>query len=197
MKTSLILVLCVLLSCSTYSFAQTDYGLQAGLAFDGTSSLSELRNGLDQLSENPKSASGYFIGTYAEFNFLMLYLRPELQYAQYNRKLNESYYKTSKIELPISLGYKILPLLSLYAGPSLHYTFNQKSDLNLGDLKTNTTLGAHFGARAHLGPVGISLRYDRGLTDNEVKFLNAEKVVSGRLDTRPEVWYLGISFSLD
>ena len=67
-------------SCSTFSFAQTDYGLQAGLALTVPAPC-RARNGLDQLSENPKSASGYFIGTYAEFNFLMLYLRPELQYA--------------------------------------------------------------------------------------------------------------------
>ena len=80
----------------------------------------------------------------------MLYLRPELQYAQYNRKLNDSYYKPLKLSSLFPWAIKFSPY-SVLCGTKFALYIQSKSDLNLGDLKTNTTVGAHFGARSYLG----------------------------------------------
>jgi hypothetical protein len=73
---------------------------------------------------------------------------------------------------------------------------DQKSSLQLGDLTTKSTVGMHLGTRLNLGPVGISLRFERSLTPNTVDLLNAGALVGDRLDTRSSVWALGLSYKL-
>jgi hypothetical protein len=47
-----------------------------------------------------------------------------------------------------------------------------------------------------MGPFGISLRYEKGLTPNDVALLNASDLIGDRLDTRNNLWALGISYKL-
>ena len=53
----------------------------------------------------------------------MLYLRPELHYSEFKDNLKVT---QSRIEAPISLGLKILPILSGFAGPTLRYEMTSR-----------------------------------------------------------------------
>ena len=58
-------------------------------------------------------------------------------------------------------------------------------------------MGIHFGLRAHLGPLNADLRFDRGINENELSLLEQNGVpISGRIDTRSNVWSIGLSYKL-
>ena len=190
----------LLCSISLMGFSQFDYGFKAGISFN---SPGEITNGLgdfEAAGNSIENASGFSIGAYGSIDLLLVYIRPELQFTRYNQNFESIAYKQSKIELPVSVGYKVLPFLSLFAGPSLHYAISQNSsDINLEDLGDNKiTYGAHFGARVAIGPLGVDLRYERGLKPNEIDFIQNNDInISGSLNTQPKQWVLGISYSLD
>ena len=192
MKKPLLFIACFLFTALAAQ-AQFEFGLKAGLNSNATGNIKNAQNEIQSLS---KSSNGYFVGGYLQAKIAILYLRPELQLAKYKSSYEASEYETTKLEAPISLGYVVLPGLSVFAGASFHYIMDQKSSLQLGDLTTKSTVGMHLGTRLNLGPVGISLRFERSLTPNTVDLLNAGALVGDRLDTRSSVWALGLSYKL-
>ena len=70
---------------------------------------------------------------------------------------------------------------------------------NNDDFPTGTedlTVGIHFGARLHLGKLGLDVRYDQGLSED---ILNAAGVGSSsipvKLDNSPGLISLGLSYA--
>ena len=62
-------------------------------------------------------------GGYASLKLLFLYLRPELQFSYLNSTFESISLSQSKLEAPISLGFKLLPIISIFSGPTLQYNF--------------------------------------------------------------------------
>ena len=104
----------------------------------------------------------------------------------------------SKLEAPVSLGFKLLPIISVFSGPTLQYNFEPEiENFSLSAIEQKTSLGIHFGLRAHLGPLNADLRFDRGINENELSLLEQSGVpISGRIDTRSNVWSIGLSYKL-
>ncbi|MGA1771697.1 MAG: outer membrane beta-barrel protein [Flavobacteriaceae bacterium] len=193
MKTPQFLIALLFFLGSFSNQAQFEFGVHAGINSNATGNI---QNAQDEITSLSKSNTGYFVGGYLEAKIAVFYIRPELQLAKYKSTYESGNYETSKLEAPVSLGYTVLPGFSIYAGPSFHYILDQKSSLQLGDLKTKSTVGSHFGVRLNMGPFGISLRYEKGLTPNDVALLNASELIGDRLDTRNNLWALGISYKL-
>ena len=143
--------------------------------------------------------SGYHLGVYAEVDFLILYLRPELQFTkviiQYE---NQSIY-TSRIELPVSIGLKLIGPMSLFLGPTAFFSISQYSnELTIDKIQNNISLGLHMGARLKLGPLGVDLRYEKGLSPMESKLLSQAGVpVGGQINTQPNQFTIGLSFKIN
>ena len=189
----------LIISC--YGFSQFDYGVKANLNFNASGEIKNLSQDFEAIENATDNSSRYFFGFYGEVKLTTFYyLRPELQFTQFKKNSNSLEYRQSKIEAPISVGYKPLPFMSVFTGPSFQYIMNQDSDAyQLGELDKKLTMGLHFGTRFELLPLGIALRYERGLTTNDIKLLNIAGVNSTErlIDTRPSLWIVELSFSLN
>ena len=88
--------------------------------------------------------------------------------------------------------------MSVFAGPSFQYILKEKgTDISLGDLEENFTVGLQLGTRLKLGRFGLGIRFERGFTDNEVVILGNNDVdIAGRIDTRAKQWIVSASYDL-
>lgn len=188
-------ILCLL--CFTPLFSQLSFGMKGGVNYD---SFGEL-NRTDLSLENFKSVAktGFHIGIFGSLDLLTFYLRPELQFSQSVSQFNSNEtIALNKLEAPVLLGYKILGPLSIFAGPSFQYILKEKgTDISLGDLEENFTVGLQLGTRLKLGRFGLGIRFERGFTDNEVVILGNNDVdIAGRVDTRAKQWIISASYDL-
>jgi len=187
-----------LILTSTISFAQLEYGIKGGI---NVTASGQIENAFIDLtsSENLKeNLTGYFIGGYASLKLLFLYIRPEFQFSLQNRNFNSLKLNQSKLEIPFSLGYKFIPILSVFGGPNFQYNFNPKIDrVNLSEIQNNTDLGLHLGIRLHLGPLNADIRYDRGLKSNELSLLEKNNIpIVGTVDLQSNIWSIGFSYKI-
>ena len=143
-----------------FSFSQIDYGIKGGLNFN---SAGEAQLTLE--TKDYERKSGFHIGVYSEIEFLIGYLRPELQFTNVKTQLDGNEVSTNRIELPVSFGLKLFGPLSFFVGPTAYHTLFQKSsNYSFDTIKDKMTFGLHLGTILNIGPVGIDLRYERGLS---------------------------------
>ena len=188
----------LLLLGSQLSLSQFEYGLKGGLNFDSSGEIKLLSDQL-QKEGNLSGKTGYHLGIYAEVDFLIFYLRPELQYTKVRSQFEDNLIDTARIELPVSLGMTILGPLSLYLAPTAFYSLSQGSnELKFEEIKNKTSLGLHIGARLKLGALGVDLRYEKGLSAMESKLLSQAGIpIGGQINTQPNQFTLGVSFKLN
>tara|TARA_B100001250_G_scaffold411175_1_gene439228 strand:- start:1013 stop:1603 length:591 start_codon:yes stop_codon:yes gene_type:complete len=187
----------LLIFTSQLSISQLKYGLKGGVNFDSSGDIILVVDELQK--EGPlEGKMGYHFGVYAEVDFLTFYLRPELQYTKVSSKFEKNIIDTSRIELPVSIGFIGLGPLSFFLGPTAFYNLIQKSNqLKFEDIKNKTTFGLHIGTRLKLGSFGIDLRYNKDLTDMESLLLSKAGVpMDGQINTQPNQFTLGFSFKI-
>lgn len=190
----------ITLSCFFFSFltyGQLKYGAKAGVMLNASGSIMNAASDLSSIETINENTIGYFIGGFASIDLLFLYVRPELQFSYLDKNFDSLSLSQSRLEAPISVGYKLLPILSVFGGPTLRYNFEPEiENVSISSIEDQTTLGLHIGVRAHLGPLNADIRFDRGLNPNEVSLLENNGIpTSGRIDTRVSVWSLGLSYS--
>jgi hypothetical protein len=122
-----------------------------------------------------------------------------LQYTKVSSQFENNLIDNPRIELPVSFGLTILGPVSIFLGPTAFYNLSQKSnDLKLEEIKNKMTFGLHIGSRLKLGPFGIDLRYEKGLSAMESKLLSQAGVpIEGKINTQPSQFTLGVSFKLN
>jgi len=178
--------------------AQLKFGLQGGLNFD---SAGDIKLVSEQLQKEGRldSKAGFHIGAYAEVDFMVIYLRPELQYTKVRSEFENNTIDNTRIELPVSFGITVLGPLSVFLGPTAYFNLSQKSaELNLDAMKNKTNLGMHIGTRVQLGPIGVDFRYEKGFSSVQSQLLSQAGVpTGGEIDTRANQFTLGISFKLN
>ncbi len=195
MKKTLLTV--ALAAVSAISFAQTDssFGVKAGLNYNANGDYFE---SVSEVAKNPDRNVGYHIGLFGQFGS-RVYLRPELVYTSTKSAYDDDEFKMQKLDLPLLLGTKIIGPLHIFAGPAFQYILNTKFDgITISDIKNDFTVGLNIGAGVNLGKLGIDLRYERGFSDNEARFINTNitPVRESRIDTRPDQLILSFSLKL-
>lgn len=188
-------ILCLL--CFTPLFSQLSFGMKGGVNYDSFGELNRTDLSLENFQSVAKT--GFHIGIFGSLDLLTFYLRPELQFSQSVSQFNSNEtIALNKLEALVLLGYKILGPLSIFAGPSFQYILKEKgSDISLGDLEENFTVGLQLGTRLKLGRFGLGIRFERGFTDNEVVILGNNDVdIAGRVDTRAKQWIISASYDL-
>lgn len=188
-------LLCLL--CFTPLFSQLSFGVKGGVNYDSFGELNPTDLSLENFQSDAKT--GFHIGVFGNLDLLTFYLRPELQFSQSVSRFNgNETIALNKLEAPVLLGYKILGSLSVFAGPSFQYILKEKgTDISLGELEENFTVGLQLGTRLKLGRFGLGIRYERGFTDNEVVILGNNDVdIAGRVDTRARQWIISASYDL-
>jgi hypothetical protein len=188
-------ILCLL--CFTPLFSQLSFGMKGGVNYDSFGELNRTDLSLENFQSDAKT--GFHIGIFGSLDLLTFYLRPELQFSQSVSQFNSNEtIALNKLEAPVLLGYKILGPLSIFAGPSFQYILKEKgTDISLGDLEENFTVGLQLGTRLKLGRFGLGIRFERGFKDNEVVILGNNGVdIAGRVDTRANQWIISASYDL-
>ncbi len=197
MKTTQFTFVLLCLLCFTSLFSQLSFGVKGGINYDSFGELNPTDLSFENLQSDAKT--GFHIGVFGNLDLLAFYLRPELQFSQSVSQFNgNENIALNKLEAPVLLGYKILGPLSVFAGPAFQFILKEKgTDIILGDLEENFTVGLQLGTRLKLGRFGLGVRYERGFTDNEVVILgNNDLDIAGRVDTRAKQWIISASYDL-
>ena len=180
--------------------AQSDFGIKAGLSYNSNGDLKEFTSEVNQIYKNEgKGKSGFNVGFYGKLDLGAIYVRPELVYTQttseyvFNSQTED--YKLSKIDVPVLVGIKLIGPLNVFAGPAFQYVLdNDLNGINISDVENDFSMGINIGASVEFGKIGIDVRYERGLSENEANWSNAGKDFT--LDSRPEQLIFSLSYSL-
>ena len=175
-------------------FSQLDYGLKFGVNLNNSSDISIISQDFDP-NISKKDYDGYNIGGFISLQGLLMDLRGELQYVKIK---NSNDLVQDRIEIPITLGYKVLPFLSLFVGPSFHYVLDEKSStFLLNNIEDRTTMGLNIGTRLYIGKIQVDLRYERGLNEIETKIINENNLDIARIDSRKSLVSFGVSYKIN
>jgi len=181
--------------------AQSGFVIKAGLSYNSNGEFKEFSTEVTNIYKNEGSGkSGFNVGFYGKLNLGPIYLRPELVYTKTTSEyeLNSGStedYKISKLDMPVLVGIKVIGPLNVFAGPAFQYYLdNDLKGLNFNDIENEFSVGINIGASIELGRLGLDVRYERGLSENEANWSNAGETFT--LDSRPEQLIFSVSYSL-
>lgn len=182
---------------SIAAFAQKDsgFGLKGGLNYNANGNYFE---SAEDAANDPDRNIGYHIGVFGKFGD-KVYFRPEVIYTKTKSDYNGDTFDMSKLDLPVLVGIKVIGPLHVFAGPAFQYILNSEFDgISVDRIENDFTVGLHIGAGVNLGKLGIDLRYERGFSENEARFINTNitSVEDSRIDTRPDQLILSLSLKL-
>jgi hypothetical protein len=174
--------------------AQSSWGLRGGLNYNSNGAfLSEA----SEVYKNPKSNAGYHVGLFKKIDLLGFFLRPELVYTSTTSSYNGDDLSMSKIDLPLNLGSGFIGPTYIFAGPSLQYVLSSEfAGVDTASSLKDITVGANIGLGISLNKINIDLRYERGLTEKEMRFLTQKVYKEARIDTRQDQLILSLLLEL-
>lgn len=195
MKTLRFIALFSLLCSALVSNAQgSNWGLRGGLNYN---SNGELLSEASALPKNANSNAGFHLGVYKKIDFLGFFLRPELVYTETTSSYNGDDLSLSKIDLPFNLGSGFIGPTYIFAGPSLQYVLSSEfADVATASSLKDISVGANFGIGLSLNKINIDLRYERGLTEKEMRFLTQKVYQEARIDSRQDQLILSVLLQL-
>ena len=175
---------------------ETEFGIKGGFNYGATGDL-ERQSAVDDLTEivGGKEKSGYHIGFFSRLEILGVFLQPELMYTRLNTEYEDFNYKIDKIDLPVLVGVNVFGPLNIKAGPSFQYILNndlEDTDLKIGDVENDITVGYQLGVGANLGSLGFDVRYEGAFTENTAF---SEEANEFQIDSRPSQWILSLSYA--
>ena len=174
--------------------AQSSWGLRGGLNYN---SNGEFLSEASEVYKNPKSNAGYHVGLFKKIDLLGFFLRPELVYTSTSSSYNGDDLSMSKIDLPLNLGSGFIGPTYIFAGPSLQYVLSSKfAGVSTASSLKDITVGANIGLGVSLNKINIDLRYERGLTEKEMRFLTQKVYKEARIDTRQDQLILSLLIEL-
>jgi len=196
MKKTLLLAVFAFLSIAVFAQSDSGFGIKAGLNYNANGDYFESAS---DIAREPDRNIGFHAGVFGKIKILRLYIRPELVYTKTKSDYEGGSFDLSKLDAPVLVGVKIVGPLHVFAGPAFQYILNSEfDDISIDDIENNFSVGAHLGAGVNLGKLGIDLRYERGFSDNEARFINTNitSLPNSRIDTRPEQVILSLSLKL-
>ncbi|MFD1163255.1 outer membrane beta-barrel protein [Hwangdonia seohaensis] len=198
MKNSFFITLLFLVSISTATYAQTatGFGFKAGLNYNANGNYFE---SISSNAEHPDRNIGYHFGVFGKIG-KQVFFKPELVYTSTKSDYNNNSFNMQKIDAPMLVGLKVLGPISVFGGPSFQYILDtdfKASNLSINKIENDFSVGLNFGIGLNFNKLGIDVRYERGLSNNEATFLDNNGInVDNRLDTRPDQLILGLSLVL-
>ena len=189
-------LLCSAFAVNAQSSGQgSNWGLRGGLNYN---SNGELLSEVSDLPKNAKSNAGFHLGVYKKIDFLGFFLRPELVYTETTSSYNGDDLSLSKIDLPFNLGSGFIGPTYIFAGPSLQYVLSSEfADVATASSLKDISVGANFGVGLSLNKINIDLRYERGLTEKEMRFVTQKVYQEARIDSRQDQLILSVLLQLN
>lgn len=176
------------------AFAQTGsgFGIKGGLNYSANGDYFESAG---EAARDPDRNIGFHIGLFGKMGN-RLYFRPELMYTKTKSDYNGDKFDLSKLDAPMLVGLKVIGPLNVFAGPAFQYILDSEFEgIGINDIENDFSVGLHIGAGVNLGKLGVDLRYERGFSENEAKFVNTNitTLPDSRVDTRPDQLILSLS----
>lgn len=196
MKHLLLCAACLLLGTATFAQKGSGFGIKAGLNYNANGDYFE---SVGDAARDPDRNVGYHVGLFGKLEISRLYLRPELVYTRTKSDYDGNDFDMSKLDVPVLLGTKIIGPLHVFAGPAFQYILSTEFDgIDIDDVENDFTVGLNIGAAVNLGRLGVDIRYERGLSNNEAEFINTNitSVGPSRIDTRPDQLIVSLSLKL-
>ncbi len=181
--------------------AQASYGVKAGLNYGATGDYENYSQVMGDASTvvDGKEKAGYHLGGFAKFEFLGIFLQPEIVYTSLNTEYTDFDYRVNKIDAPLLLGLNVLGPLNIKAGPSFQYILKndlENTDLKISDVENEITMGYQVGLGLELGNLGFDARYEGAFKENNA-FGDAAIDRNFKIDSRPSQWILSVSYSFN
>lgn len=183
------------------AMAQATYGLKGGLNYGATGdyeNYSQVIGDASTVAEG-KEKAGYHLGGFAKFEFLGIFLQPELVYTKLNTEYDDFDYNIDKIDAPIFVGINVLGPLNLKAGPSFQYILKNELDntnLKISDVENEISVGYQVGLGLEFGNLGFDARYEGAFDENNA-FGEAALDQNFKIDSRPSQWILSVSYAFN
>lgn len=196
MKKTLLLAVFALICTAVSAQKDSGFGFTGGLNYNGNGDYFESAG---DVAHAPDRNIGYHAGIYGKIKILRLYIRPELVYTQTKSDYEEASFDMSKLDMPVLVGVKIIGPLHIFAGPAFQYILDSEFDgIGINEIENDFSVGAQFGVGVNLGKLGIDIRYEKGFSNNEARFVNTNiaSLPDSRIDTRPEQVILNLSLKL-
>jgi hypothetical protein len=195
------LIVLALIFIGGTAVAQSSYGIKGGLNYGATGDYENYSQVMGDAATvvGGKEKTGYHLGGYAKFEFLGIFLQPELVYTRLNTDYDTFEYKIDKIDAPLLVGINVLGPLNIKAGPSFQYILNnelENSTLKISEVEDKITLGYQLGAGVNLGRLGLDVRYEGAFEENNA-FGDAAADNNFKIDSRPSQWILSVSYTLN
>jgi len=183
---NLLLIVICFISFTSYSQEFT-IGARAGFnqytIGDLNSRGGSIQTGKPDELFSPNKELGTQFGAFLNIEFGKLFIRPELNFSssknRYDFPTKEAFWKTSRIDVPILLGYEIFDPITIYVGPG----FNVFNDTTLDGVQVTsysdggpdiekTAMHLNFGIMLKAGRFGIDLRYEMNSKETEEELLD-------------------------
>jgi len=201
MKNLLILVL-IIFSFSSYT-QTTQFGIKGGVNYNYSGNLTQTNEANDITHDVLKGAenrNGFHAGIFYKLKYSGMFLKTELLYSEFENSFNTpiiSTLETKKIDIPILAGIKIFGPIYLYGGPDFQYIMNESfSQSNSSISYDDFTTGLHVGLGAEFKRISIEVRWDRGLSANDVEILGDTSGYNYTLDNRPNQLLFSLQYAL-
>lgn len=183
------------------SAQNAEFGIKGGLNYGATGEYETFSDASGDFlnSFEGENKTGFHAGLFAQFEVLGIFLRPEVLYTELNTEYSDFDYKLSKIDAPVLVGVNVLGPLNIKAGPSFQYILKndlEKTNLTIGEVKKDITVGYQLGAGLDLGRLGFDVRYEGAFTENTAYGLNETAQENFTIDSRPSQWILSLSYNL-
>lgn len=170
------------------------FGLKGGLNYGANGDYFQA---LSENSQNPDRNIGYHIGVFGKIGN-RLFFRPELVYTATKSDYNSDVFEVKKIDVPLLVGVKIIGPLNVFAGPSFQYILESDFEgITVDTIENDFSVGLNFGIGVNFNKFGLDLRYERGFSENEARFIenNISSDINSRIDTRPDQLILSLSLA--
>lgn len=196
MKKTFLLLAFAIMSMTAFAQSEQGFGIKGGLNYAGNG---DYFDSAENAWKNPDKNVGYHLGIFGKLGD-DIYLRPELVYTKISSDYDGDKFDMAKLDLPVLLGVKVIGPLQVFGGPAFQYILDTDFDatgITINDVENDFTVGMNLGAGVSFGKLGIDLRYERGFSDNEATFINAN--IGGsedRIDTRPDQLILSVALVL-
>ena len=129
---------------------------------------------------SPNSELGFQFGAFVDIEFGKFFVRPELNYVSMKNSYpfpnRDAEWASSKINVPLLLGYKVYEPFSVYAGLSFNF-FNDMTLEGANNLANATSIeyeknqtNLAIGIQANWKRFGVDLRYELGMQETEEEF---------------------------
>ena len=186
------------------AFSQFEYGLKAGINFNGNLNVAlDIESlGLGFPTNNYESRSGEHFGLFFKINFKKInYTRIKNSYDLFLVPKRDVFtdFNETQIDVPVLIGYKPFKYLNIFAGP--RFKFNKKvKNLNnviISDLNTDFQIGLQYGVGVKFYKFELDLRVERGFEKNEINYLKDAIGSKNQFITSiGKVYLLALSFYL-